>query len=201
MKIFGIGLIKTGSHSLASSLETLGYRTVHYLGSFPWLSLEQGSVRLDTDRMSGFEGFTDIVFSRFYKDLDKAFPGSKFILTVRDEKAWLRSAWFHIKRYPAKDKDPVELRLRKDLFGTTGFCKKSFLAAYRKHTEDVKGYFSDRPEDLLVMDICGGDGWDKLCPFLHKVKPHAPFPRKFVTGRPSLRHLASYYLNRILGKA
>jgi hypothetical protein len=26
------------------------------------------------------------------------------------------------------------------------------------------------------MNICAGDGWDKLCPFLGKTAPNAPFP-------------------------
>ena len=31
----------------------------------------------------------------FYAQLDRAFPGSKFILTVREKEAWLRSAEVH----------------------------------------------------------------------------------------------------------
>jgi len=35
-----------------------------------------------------------------------------------------------------------------------------------------------RPDDLLVMDIPAGDGWEQLCAFLALPEPDAPFPRR-----------------------
>jgi hypothetical protein len=35
---------------------------------------------------------------------------------------------------------------------------------------------------LLVMDICGGEGWEKLCPFLNQPTPEVAFPRRNVFG-------------------
>lgn len=40
----------------------------------------------------------------------------------------------------------------------------------------MRDYFAGRPEDLLIMDICAGDGWEKLCPFLGFEIPETPFP-------------------------
>jgi hypothetical protein len=45
----------------------------------------------------------------------------------------------------------------------------------------VKEYFRDRPDDLLVMNICAGEGWEKLCPFLGLAIPKVKFPHEFKT--------------------
>ena len=37
-------------------------------------------------------------------------------------------------------------------------------------------YFRERPKDLLVLNVCAGEGWEKLCPFLNKERPDVPFP-------------------------
>ena len=40
----------------------------------------------------------------------------------------------------------------------------------------VTEYFRDRPKDLLVLDVCGGDGWEPLCAFLGLEPPRHAFP-------------------------
>jgi hypothetical protein len=34
-----------------------------------------------------------------------------------------------------------------------------------RHDREVMEYFKNREEDLLVLDIAAGEGWEKLCPF------------------------------------
>ena len=47
---------------------------------------------------------------------------------------------------------------------------------YDLHIKNVCESFQDRPNDLLIMNILQGDGWDVLCPFLGKPAPQSPFP-------------------------
>ncbi len=59
---------------------------------------------------------------------------------------------------------------------------EQYLATYRQHNKEVCDYFGDRRgDDLLVMDITNGDGWEKLCPFLSEPVPWLPFPRGKIT--------------------
>ena len=58
---------------------------------------------------------------------------------------------------------------------------KEKLDSKKLHYSERKKYFKDRPNDLLVMNICNGEGWEKLCPFLNKPVPDAPFPKENVT--------------------
>jgi hypothetical protein len=54
--------------------------------------------------------------------------------------------------------------------------EKIYLRRFEAHNEDVLDYFKHRPNDLLVMTLADGDGWEKLCPFLDKEAPSLPFP-------------------------
>jgi hypothetical protein len=72
--------------------------------------------------------------------------------------------------------------LHRALYGTATFVPDQFAQAYRQHVQDVRAYFETRPEALLVLDICGGEGWERLCPFLRSEIPDLPFPRMNVFG-------------------
>jgi 3'(2'), 5'-bisphosphate nucleotidase len=59
-------------------------------------------------------------------------------------------------------------------------------------------YFKDRPQDLLVIDVTAGEGWEKLCPFLGKPTPDIPFPKANVTR---IRWMDINALVRLAGEA
>lgn len=85
-KIFNIGLPKTGTSSLHRALEVLGYRSIH--NPLHWRqAVYEGDYRVcaDYDAVTNFAEHT-------YPQFDRAWPGSKFILTVRrDVDKWLKS--------------------------------------------------------------------------------------------------------------
>ena len=47
---------------------------------------------------------------------------------------------------------------------------------YLEHNHDVMKYFEGRSNDFLILRITEGEGWEKLCPFLHRETPDQPFP-------------------------
>ena len=51
-----------------------------------------------------------------------------------------------------------------------------YLERFRRHEREVREYFADRPDDLLVVDWEQGDGWSELTRFLKKPTPNARFP-------------------------
>jgi hypothetical protein len=57
------------------------------------------------------------------------------------------------------------------------------LERYIEHNRAIREHFRERPEQFLEMDIVGGDGWGKLCPFLDKMSPDVPFPSANRTNR------------------
>jgi hypothetical protein len=49
---------------------------------------------------------------------------------------------------------------------------------YEAHNDAVRAHFASRANDLLVMNLASGDGWEKLAPFLGVATPDIPFPAK-----------------------
>jgi len=47
-----------------------------------------------------------------------------------------------------------------------------------EHRARVRALFKGRPGKLLILDVCGGEGYEKLCPFLGVPVASDPFPMK-----------------------
>jgi len=178
-KIFGIGLSKTGTTSLAHALEILGYRTRDYPGITRYDPGDVSSV--DTEVVNAHDALTDTPVPSFYRELDRAYPGSKFILTVRDREGWIRSCKKQFTEKLAAKQNDAHNRLFADLYGCTAFDEVKFVAGYERFVAGVLDHFRDRPDDLLVINVAAGEGWEKLCPFLGKAVPEIPFPKANVT--------------------
>ncbi|MHA1337445.1 MAG: sulfotransferase family protein, partial [Promethearchaeota archaeon] len=166
-KIFGIGLSKTGTSSLDSALKVLGFKTKHY-----------PQINGLYEMVDKYDALTDVPIVLNFKKLDKEYPNSKFILTIRDIDSWLKSCKLHFSRV---EKNNIKSEIRKLIYGVNGWDEESFKKAYHKHFDDVKNYFKNRPEDLLILNIIKGEGWEKLCKFLCKKIPNKPFPHKNIS--------------------
>jgi hypothetical protein len=182
-KIFGIGLPKTGTSSLNKALEILGYRSIHHCNELKnanaySIPISRWSHILSPSKWEALTNFGEHI----YPLTDKEFPNSKFILTIRDKKPWLESMKNAFKRYPIIDKDGRSAQTALDIVrvvhtrGHASYNKEYLPIMYGNHLRNAKYYFEKREKDLLVIDICGGEGWEKLCPFLGKDVIDVPFP-------------------------
>jgi hypothetical protein len=172
-RIFGIGLNKTGTSSLHEALEMLGYCGLHYAGPERARLIRRAIEEqkpllhyLDPE----YDAFSDTPVTTFFWLADVQYPGSKFILTVRDLELWLDSRRRHVEKNQRR--------------ATEGAYKGSFLKVkpaaweheYRRDEGAVRSYFAHRPDDLLVVDVTAGEGWKPLCDFLGAPVPDQPFP-------------------------
>jgi hypothetical protein len=179
-KVFGLGLSKTGTTSLAEALNILGIKTIHYPHDQETFDdLTNGNYRLSI--LEVYQGVADIPVAPYYAQLDQIYPESKFILTVRDKEPWLSSAEYEWRKREGRMNSDPQFReftnfILACVYGSLQFSKDRFLYVYDTHVRNVNNYFKDREEDFLVMDICGGDGWQKLCRFLELPIPQTPFP-------------------------
>lgn len=178
-KIFCIGMNKTGTTSLHHAFISLGIPSLH--GSPDGIKPDTIKPRM-AKRMTGyfndrlkrgvrnplgvfdvFSAFGDLrSFIDYYYLLDKEYPESLFIYTDRDDKEWVESRRNHLKLSDYDSKD------------------RAWLAEKHEHKEGVLRYFEGRADDLLVIDICAGDGFNKLCPFLELPTIEEAFPKKNV---------------------
>jgi hypothetical protein len=175
-KVFCIGWHKTGTTSIGDALRQLGYQVGGWDGVdtgrliFRWH--EKRFVPI-VKRAEKFDALEDLPWPLVYEQMDEAFPGSKFILTVRrDDATWLRSLQSHLQKAGRwvghyliyQSYDPIR-------------DAEAHLTRYQNHNQAVRKYFAGRENDLLEMCFENGDSWPELCRFLGESKiPRAPFP-------------------------
>jgi hypothetical protein len=186
-KVFGIGFHKTGTTSLAVALRTLGYRVTGPNGvDDPHIATNVHAMAYSL--LERFDAFQDNPWPILFKELDARCPTSKFILTVRDTESWIKSQVEHFGRGTTP--------MREWIYGVG--CPKgneeTYIKRFEAHNAEVREYFKDRPQDLLIFDLVHGEGWDKLCAFLGADVPNVPFPhantaanRSKARRRPLLR--------------
>jgi len=199
-KIFAIGLNKTGTNSLGHALNLLGVKTLSFPSDSRVLEqLRQGEL----PDFGHCQAVTDLPLAIYYPQLDKLYPGSKFILTVRDKKSWLKSigkCWESMLDYCEYDQHFREFThfISAAVYGTIHFNQQRFSYVCDQHIHAVKRYFESRADDLLVLDICGGEGWEKLCPFLGIAEPDKPFPRLSRYDKPQEQYRSHDRVDLIL---
>jgi hypothetical protein len=175
-KVFVIGFQRTGTTSVGAALETLGY---HLGGAFGGgtprgtplpLPLTQAKLA-DAARAFALraDAFEDNPWPVVFREMDAAFPGSKFILTRRDPASWIDS----MVRHFGQEADPM----RSYIYGHGAPVghETEYLCRYQRHIDEVLGYFAGRPQDLLVVNLDRWT-WEDLCGFLNKPVPAAPLP-------------------------
>jgi hypothetical protein len=101
-KIFGIGLSRTGTKSLATALQILGYETLHYC------PLINNGDAVSLDDIKKYDAIISTKFYGIYSTLDLQYPNSKFILTTRDIEHWFSSISKYSDRWNKGDLEKHE---------------------------------------------------------------------------------------------
>ena len=191
-KVFCVGFQKTGTTSLYAALTALGYKTASVVGRD--LSAEQ--LRAEAEDLvlqeaARVDAAQDMPWPLFFEALDRRFPGSKFILTVRASSDWYASVEKHFGTTP----NAMQAFVYGDDAAAPAGNRDRYVEVYERHNARVTEYFSGREEDFLVMDLAQGDGWAKLCGFLGLEAPDTAFP---VKNRASDRQTLSFRVRRRL---
>ncbi len=168
-KVIGVGFHKTGTTTLDSALQTLGYKVLGVRKDLASKLLDNDIERV-LKKTESYDAFQDNPWPLLYKELDKKYPNSKFVLTIRDENKWINSV---VNHFGNNNTD-----MRRWIYGI-GHPKGNeeiYLKRYKNHNRDVLKYFSERKEDLLVVEWEKGDKWKELCDFLDEPVPEEAFP-------------------------
>ena len=198
-KYFCVGRNKSGTTSVKKGFEDLGYivgdqHAAERLFDAHFFKNEFQEI---VNYCKTAQVFQDVPFSHFevIPHLDKAYPDSKFILTVRDNpEQWYNSITkYHAKLYGLNGRTPTYedlqnakylhkgflTRLTVDAHGTTPedpYNKEVLIKHYEKHNTDVIEYFKDRPDDLLVINLSDSQAYQKFIKFLNVDSPYTAFP-------------------------
>ncbi len=224
-RVFGVGFNKTGTSTLKHCLVELGLDPVAKLKN----SEKQKCIRaiLNNENYEPalavakrYRCFEDRPWNiwEMYQQLDERFPGSRFILTIREEAEWWKSVenWLTavkpdmLKRYcdhlqiPSTlpdigKKSWLGLFAKSSSHRTNAKSGKASVARYkdqmingfRNYNNRVIKYFSGR-SDFLILDFETGDGWNEICQFLNLAIPPVPLPhanKQFYDDRDKLKRV------------
>lgn len=145
LKIFGIGLNKTGTTSLGKYFKAMGKKLL----SRPKLLLNFRSIYSIQKLIEENDVFEDWPFPLYYKDLYLLYPNAKFILTLRkDEEEWFNSLRKHSERTGPKP----QRKIAYGYFMATEKNKKEHINFYKKHKREVIEFFNkyDRKKLLIL---------------------------------------------------
>lgn len=141
-KIFAVGFNKTGTTSIDALFDSLGLYAYH--GTL-WRDCE------DRDWLSSYDCFTDGPPADLAR-LDHWFPGSRFILNVRDLDTWVHSRIGHIERRKAKGIHESHPTWEDNHESVVGWIRER-----DRYHRQVLSYFRERPQDLLVVNFVRDD--------------------------------------------
>ena len=135
-KVFCIGFHKTGTKSLGAALATLGYRVAGPRGTLdPQIATNALPLAL---RLAGdFDAFQDNPWPILFKELDAAFPGSRFILTLREPAAWIASVVRHFGHATSPMREWIYGRSA----GAPAGNEAIYLARHAAHVAEVRAHF------------------------------------------------------------
>jgi hypothetical protein len=170
-KIFCIGFHKTGTTSLKAALQVLGYSIKGPSGRGN-ADLAANVESIARRLVPKYDAFQDNPWPIIFPFLDREFPGSKFILTLRDSDQWIGSIVDHFGKKETKMRAWIYGPAHADPSGNEAV----YVARYERHNREVIEYFKDRPGDLLVLDLSAGEAWPRICGFLGDPVPDVPFP-------------------------
>jgi hypothetical protein len=198
--VFGIGNNKTGTTSLTAAMRGLGYilgnqRTAEKLID-DWAKRDFSRI---VEHCKTAQFFQDVPFSKPYTFivLDHEFPGSKFILTVRDSpEQWYSSLiTYHAKMWGKDGRVPTKEDLQQAVYIEKGgpwranrflydtpendpYNKETLIQHYVDHNKNVEEYFRHRPGDLLILNVSDNNAYLTLCDFLDVEPLLESFPWK-----------------------
>ena len=183
LKVVGSGMGRTGTKSMQSALNMLGFGPCHHMVEMfkhpesMVLWIEAGAGRPNWDAIfDGYCSMVDYPGAAYWREIAAYYPDAKVLHTVRDPDAWFEStqATIFAPGGPAFRNGPTKPFF--DSFAAPfreHVHDRAFMTDYfRRHTEEVKATIpADR---LLIHEV--GEGWERLCKFLDVPLPAEPYP-------------------------
>jgi len=192
LEVIGAGLGRTGTLTLKTALERLGFAPCHHMvevlanpEQVPFWNRAAEGQAVDWEEVFGkYRAMVDWPGCHFYAELAERYPQAKVILSLRDPERWYESMCETIlasmtamgleKPEAITDGHPMKfggIIISQKTFGFD-FSKANGIAAFERHNAEVLRCIP--AERLLVFEA--KQGWEPLCAHLGVPVPDEPFP-------------------------
>ena len=184
LKVVGSGLARTGTKSLQTALNMLGFGPCHHMVEVfakpetMALWIEAAAGRPDWEAIfADYHSMVDYPGAHYWRQLADYYPSAKVLHSERDPDKWFDSTQATIFE-PASLVTRPESPMAPFFQSFSGPFRadmhdRAYMTDYfRRHNEEVKRTIP--PERLLVYEA--GQGWEPLCQFLGVPVPNAPYP-------------------------
>ena len=193
LQVIGAGLGRTGTLTLKTALERLGFGPCHHMlevfanpGQVPHWNKAALNEAFDWEDIYGtYQATVDWPGAHFWAPLADRYPEAKVILSRRDPERWYESMSETILKSmgmmgfgePGEMPEDHPMRfggiiIAQKTFGQD-FSRDNVIAAFERHNAAVRSRIA--PARLLEFE--SADGWEPLCAFLSVPVPEEPFPR------------------------
>ena len=196
LKVIGAGFGRTGTMSLKTALEQLGFDKCYHMMEVGlneghvelWRAIQRGE-HVDLEALfEGYQASVDWPSCNYWRQQLEVFPDAKVILSLRDPERWYQSVMNTI--YPssvaARDSGDPNLNpfsnmvfevVWNGVFQGRLDDKDHVISVFEAHNQDVIGSLPD--DQLLVFEAA--QGWEPLCEFLGVAVPDGPYPKTNTT--------------------
>eukprot|EP01083_Nonionella_stella_P089746 250517_1 len=176
LRVFEMGLPKTGTASLGTAFRMLGFKTAGWQGNLhdQWKATQ--NVSLVVEKSKKYEAFHDGPWHSIHPKIwMHVYPNAKFILLMRNETAWLNSMESHFS--PRYDVNNIGDYLNYDWIYDREKARNDAIKMRHRQHNLVIDFFKNDLSKLLIMNTSELD-WKPLCEFLNKKIPSKSFPVK-----------------------
>lgn len=160
-KVFVIGFHKTGTTSLETALEHLGYRV--YGGDRNLMKFKNKDrkelLQYIKKLLLNYDAVQDMPWPLFYRELVELYPDAKYILSLRETEAWIDSVIRHW--------GSIKVPLHREIYRVPcaeGF-EQTYKELYNEHNKVVLKFFKNS-SNFLVMEQGQNFDYRTLCEFL-----------------------------------
>jgi len=192
LELIGAGLGRTGTLSLKTALERVGYGPCYHMMEIlvaperarHWLEPTQDGSR-DWDAIfHGYRAAVDWPAAAFWRELAERYPDAKVLLSLRDADRWYDSVMNTI--YPVMRQGPPK-RVPQALHDFHAMmCELILERTFEGRLEDrahAKRVFEEHNQAVIdaipasrLLVYRPGDGWEPICRFLDVPVPEEDFP-------------------------
>jgi hypothetical protein len=169
VKIIGLGLSKTGTHTLSSIFKALGFRSNHFQPTTFNLSSDTPSDATKTLHLADMEGWlpqldatenftfmNDLPMALFLHSAARYYPRAQFLLSVRDLYSWWGSYKAHVER-SGVDEDNAARQERHDVYRRvtygTNYSDHPWIAQYTAMRQVTSVISMVHPSRLLEVNV------------------------------------------------